>query len=171
MQKYIVIALNIVWSATYAMDNQSIDMMVLKKAGIEALREAIRNSHPPIKAEYLGSFGRGTGEKVLLPGMTFDQSHTIYIGDTQEDPFVTAVWRKIKEIESVGGYHHRSWLSHDGTHVRPTNCLDINTRYWREIDKDTDAPYILVTSRFCEPELCKKALVELGAPYRECNIM
>jgi glycyl-tRNA synthetase alpha subunit len=154
------------------MNNQSIDMMVLKKMGIEKLKETIRESHPPIETEYLGAFGKGTGERVFLPGMTLEFTYTIYTGEDQTDPFKTAVWHKIKSIESCGGYNPQLYLTSSGRHMPATNYLDINTRYWRKIDKSkSDTPCIIIQSRFYEPDLLKKALKELGAPYRECSMM
>lgn len=145
-------------------DNQvSIDMMVLKQVSIEKLREVIRTH----KAAQVVSNGE-RAYTLYSPCLTVKQK--IYPADVSD--FASAVRAKIAAIEQKNGYQpeKRNVESvNESRYYLATNYLDLNTRYWHRVD--TDMPYVECESIFYDTELPKKALAELGAPYRECVIM
>lgn len=151
--------------AAYAMDDNqvSIDMMVLKQVSIEKLQEAIRTH----KAAQVVSDGE-RAYTLHSPCLTVKQK--IYPTDVSD--FASAVRLKIAAIEPKNGYQpeKRNVESvNESRYFSATNYLDSNTRYWHRVD--TGMPYVECESIFYDTELPKKALEELGAPYRECVIM
>lgn len=158
--KKIIIAAVCLSGAAYGMDKPDIDMMILKRAGIAKLEEALQNKKAPA---FVGPYST-TNEPYFIETRAIISIDSEIVDFTAQDPLICAIMSQIKLIESHdGGYFPQ------GSYDRlANNRLGFITRYWHEKRPD-GTPYIRYRTECNDHETryIEKALQELRAANKQ----
>jgi hypothetical protein len=139
------------------MDRSDIDMMILKRAGIAKLEEALEKKKIPA---FVGPYNT-TNEPYFVEEASLISIESEITDTTLQDPLVCAIMDRIKFVESRdGGYYPDGHHVDEEESILANNNLGFITKYWH-MKREDGTPYIFYKTECDEEHYIKKALQEL----------